>query len=138
LRLPEDSDLWTNLRQFSERFEHWHDLAVRAELPEEALQMPLERQREVIRVVQEALWNSRRHSGSDQARLTGSLDPVAGLVFLDVSDGGRGIEASRLEKGQGIATMEARAERLHGNLRIHNDTTDGFKINLEFPIDADR
>ncbi|MEA3412945.1 MAG: histidine kinase [Pseudomonadota bacterium] len=136
LRLPGDSDLWTNLKQFSERFEHWHDLSVRTELPEEALPLPLDRQREVIRVVQEALWNARRHSGSNQARLTGGLDPVNGRVTLEVSDGGAGAEASRLGSGQGIATMEARAGRLDGHLRIHNDTRDGLTIKLEFPVDA--
>jgi len=137
LRLPEDSDLWVNLKQFSDRFEHWHDLGVRTELPEQPLRIPLVRQREVIRVVQEALWNSRRHSGSDQARLAGSLDPVSGKISINISDGGVGTEASRLGNGQGIATMQARAERLRGNLRIHYDGRDGVDINLEVPIDAE-
>ncbi|MCG6868855.1 MAG: hypothetical protein LJE91_09045 [Gammaproteobacteria bacterium] len=48
-----------------------------------------------------------------------------------------GTEASRLGNGQGIATMEARTERLRGKLRIHNDGRDGVDINLEFPIDAE-
>jgi signal transduction histidine kinase len=88
-------------------------------------------------VVQEVLCNSRRHSGSDQARLAGSLDPASGKVSINISDGGLGTEASRLGNGQGIATMKARAERLRGNLRIHNDGRNGVDINLEFPVDAE-
>lgn len=137
LRLPEDSDLWANLKAFSERFEHWHDLTVRTALPEEPLRIPLDRQREVIGVVQEALWNSRRHSGSEQARLAGRIDPGTGHARIDICDGGAGAGMPDLGRGQGIATMEARAERLQGRLGIDSNPRDGLTIRLEFPVDAD-
>jgi len=136
LRLPEDSDLWQNLRQFLERFQHWHDLVVDSHLPQEMLHLPLDRQREVIRIVQEALWNARRHSGSSKTVITGNYDDASGQVMLDISDSGSGADTSQLHKGQGIATMQARAERLNGSLRTRNEPNAGFRLELEFPVNA--
>jgi len=136
LRLPEDSDLWQNLRQFLERFQHWHDLEIDSHLPQEMLHLPLDRQREVIRIVQEALWNVRRHSGSSKTVISGNYDDAFGQVMLDISDSGSGADTSQLHKGQGMATMQARAERLDGSLRTRNEPNTGFRLELEFPVNA--
>ena len=136
LRLPEDSDIWQNLRMFTERFQHWHDLDIHTSLPTGSLSLPLDCQREVIRVVQEALWNARRHSGSAESALAVTLDDLNGTIKIAITDHGDGAERSQLQQGQGLATMQARAERLDGKLSIHNDRGSGFRVELEFPAYA--
>jgi len=61
LRFPEDNQLWKSLNEFAIAFERWHELEVSIELPTSELSQPLELQREVLRIVQEMLWNTLRH-----------------------------------------------------------------------------
>jgi signal transduction histidine kinase len=131
LRLPDNGDLWANLKDFSERFERWHDLRVHTELPETPLALPLPRQREVIRIVQEALWNACKHSGSRSARLSGRHEPDSGRILVEVADGGKGGDPESLERGQGVATMRDRATRLRGNLTISPNSDRGLTVTLE-------
>lgn len=134
LRLPEQNQLWKSLEQFSIAFERWHELEISTRLPETALSLSLELQREVLRIVQEMLWNTLRHSGVNQAQLTGEYDPQQGRVRVQVSDQGRGADPAAIERGQGIATMRSRAARLGGGLSLRPETPHGMSITLEFPI----
>ena len=133
LRMPADRDLWQNLGEFAERYEHWHDMTVHYGLPKAALAIPLERQREVIGVVQEALWNVHKHSGVAEARVDGRYAADTGRVRIAVSDAGRGAALDLLGRGQGIATMRSRAARLGGELRVQSPDSGGFLVELEFP-----
>jgi signal transduction histidine kinase len=64
------------------------------------------------------------------------LDDLTGTIKIAISDHGDGAERSTLQKGQGLATMQARAERLDGKLSIHNYRGSGFRVELEFPAYA--
>jgi len=87
----------------------------------------------VLRIVQEMLWNTLRHSGVHQARLTGDYDQVKNLVRIQVSDLGSGSDAASIERGQGMATMRSRAARLNGHLSVHTEAEKGLSTTLEFP-----
>jgi len=133
LRLPEDNQLWKSLEEFTIAFERWHELEIATRLPSDELSLPLELQREVLRIVQEMLWNALRHSGVNRAQLTGDYDQGKNLVRVQVSDLGSGADVASIERGQGMATMRNRAARLDGRLRVHTEAEKGLCIALEFP-----
>ncbi len=133
LRLPDGQSLWSNLRDFCVSFERWHELEVISDLPEQALPLAQDGQREVLRIVQELLWNIRRHSGVDQARLQGRCIG-ADRVRIVVGDLGRGADGETLQRGQGVATMRSRAARLDGTVSFDTMSGQGLTVSLEFPI----
>ncbi len=135
LQIPEENGLWTNLRDFAARFEQWHGFPVTVHLPEQHLALPPSQQREVLRIVQEALWNARRHSGAKKANLRGSRGDD-GTLHIEIEDHGHGYAEGELETGQGIATMHSRARRLGGALVIEAAVPRGVRVFLEFPSHA--
>jgi len=133
LRLPAEGHLWQNLDEFTRSFERWHELEISTHLPADDVELPLQRQREILRIVQEALWNTRKYSGGDQAVITGEYDESANNIHISIADSGIGAGPETLEQGQGIATMKNRAMHLGGNLTVKQPQDGGLQINLEFP-----
>lgn len=81
----------------------------------------------LFRVLQEALTNIHRHSGSQTAEIGLEIDDFE--VSLQVRDHGRGIPPELLERfqktggetGVGLAGMRERMHELGGRLEIHSD-----------------
>src|SRR5204862_3347313 len=79
----------------------------------------------VFRIVQEALTNIQRHSGSTVARIR--LEAEGDHLHLEVEDEGRGMPP-HLRDGQrifaaygvGIAGMHERARELGGSMRVES------------------
>ncbi len=86
---------------------------------------------ELLRVVQEALTNVRRHSGARRARvaLTSSKDTVR----VEVSDDGRGFDPEALPPGVGTLGMRERALALGGRLEIESEPGSGTTVRFEAP-----
>jgi signal transduction histidine kinase len=93
----------------------------------------------LFRVVQEALTNIHRHSGSPTADIT--LFKDASRVTLRVTDHGRGMPPGTLGKegdakafiGVGIAGMQERIRQLEGLLKIESGDS-GTRITVMLPI----
>jgi DNA-binding LacI/PurR family transcriptional regulator/signal transduction histidine kinase len=79
-----------------------------------------ERALQVYRIVQEALTNALRHSGSArvEVRLYQSGPPGERVLVAEVSDRGRGLPAVVPADGMGLRIMRYRAERAGAELRI--------------------
>jgi signal transduction histidine kinase len=92
----------------------------------------------LFRVVQEALTNVHRHSGSPRAHVQLRAQP-AGLQ-LDVEDTGHGIAAERLGDletgrrtvGVGISGMRERLRQLGGELTIRSSSA-GTQVHVTLP-----
>ncbi|MCK5923502.1 MAG: hypothetical protein KAG66_21380, partial [Methylococcales bacterium] len=132
LQIPDGSDLWDNLRDFSGRFEQWHHFRVNLDLPSETLTLTISQQREILRIVQESLWNVRVHSGTSEASLSGHYSPGE-KIQIQISDKGRKLGMHSFAYGQGIAIMKNRIERLHGTLSIEPSNPRGVLVSIEFP-----
>ncbi|WP_284305759.1 sensor histidine kinase [Mobilicoccus caccae] len=86
----------------------------------------------MIRVVQEALTNVRKHSGARSARVRIESEP--GSVLFVVEDDGRGFDAADLtEERYGLATMTERTQLLDGWLTIDSSPGHGTRIVLGVP-----
>jgi PAS domain S-box-containing protein len=88
--------------------------------------------REVVRIVQEALANARRHAQPRRVRVSLSLD--GDLARVEVSDDGRGFDAARPGVGMGRQSMRHRARELGGELKIESAPGSGTRVRLEAPV----
>jgi signal transduction histidine kinase len=91
------------------------------------------RDRELLRVAQEALHNALRHSGARRVRVRLARGAGAGVV-LEVSDDGAGFDPADAElrsRRLGLTSMEERAVRLGGRLEIRSAPGAGTTVRLE-------
>jgi len=87
----------------------------------------------IMRIVQEAITNSIKHSGSKKMTLaTGVVDNT---IYIDIIDYGKGFDVSDdSETGsRGIKNMRYRASQLNGSLQF-SSSNDGVMMRLILPI----
>lgn len=88
----------------------------------------------VYRVLQEAVSNVARHSGSDRAwvRLRCDTD----VLNLEVEDHGKGLDPDGSPRGLGLVAMRERAELLGGALEFLRPREGGTLVRLTVPLPA--
>lgn len=88
---------------------------------------------QLIRIVQEALTNVRKHARAAHARL--QLTAPDGCLRVTVADDGCGFEASAVGRGHfGLHTMRERAESVGGGCAILSTPGAGTHIELWLPV----
>jgi signal transduction histidine kinase len=111
------------------------DIALDA--PEEALRaLPPSTEVQLLRIVQEALSNTRKHAAARQATV-GIATENAALV-VTVADDGRGFDAAALGPGEfpgvGLSSMRERAEAIGGSLAVESAAGTGTTIAVRVPL----
>ena len=90
----------------------------------------------LLRAVQEALANVRKHSNATLVTVT--LSYFDDLVVLDVQDNGAGpsasAAASALSGGFGLQAMRERVDQLHGSLLLESTPGEGTTLVVEIPV----
>lgn len=87
----------------------------------------------VYRVVQEALNNARKHSGTDT--MTIDVTQADGELQLDVRDSGCGFHlASARKRGFGLVGMVQRVQLLGGRCCIESEPNAGTRISVRLPL----
>jgi PAS domain S-box-containing protein len=137
--LLDEKGLSTALESYVQGFEERSGIKTRLELPQADLErLPAEIELAIYRIVQEALTNVHRHSGSATAtvRLVRSSDEVR----LEIVDQGRGIPleqraslATDASKGVGLRAIRERIAQLGGTLELRTDPS-GTAISLKLPV----
>jgi len=89
----------------------------------------------VYRILQEALNNVARHSGSKWATVRVHYAPDQ--LRLEVEDHGAGLRPTAGHTGLGLVAMRERAELLKGDLRLQNVPQGGTLVSLKVPISHD-
>jgi signal transduction histidine kinase len=91
----------------------------------------------VYRILQEALNNVARHSGSKRAAVRVHYEPDH--LRLEVEDRGKGIPSNPPpgRNGLGLVAMRERAELVHGKLKLQGVPQGGTLVWLEVPISHD-
>jgi len=98
--------------------------------------LPVERARELVLFLKEALANARRHApgAAVEVRL---LWESAGLRLL-VSDEGPGFDPAKHPAGHGLGNLARRARHLGGECRIESAPGAGTQVELSAPYAAKR
>lgn len=100
------------------------------EVDGESTQLPTVLEVVLLRAVQEALTNVRRHAGAAQVRVTLRVDE--GRATLRVADDGVGFAPGATE-GFGLRGMRARARQVGGTLTVGRGEEGGTVVELEVP-----
>jgi signal transduction histidine kinase len=93
--------------------------------------LPPDAPHELYRICQEALTNAIRHSGG--TRLVIQMETQTDRVDLVVSDDGSGMRPRSRTGGLGLASMQSRASRLGGIMRIERTPGGGTTIRVSIP-----
>ncbi len=90
-----------------------------------------------FRIVQEALNNAAKHSGSKSAEVEMLFAPDT--LTVNIKDFGHGMTQNRSpqSRGLGLIAMRERAELLAGKLEINSVPTAGTTVTLSVPIHRD-
>ncbi len=100
-------------------------------------QLPEGMQMEMIRIIQEALCNVRKHSKAHTVRVMMRND-AQGRCSVLIEDDGTGIvkrpRKSAAGEHIGLSIMEERAKRMGGELRIESEPGEGTRVMLTFQI----
>jgi signal transduction histidine kinase len=86
---------------------------------------------EVVRVLQEALANVRRHSGAGRAVVT--LGTVNGEILVEIEDDGRGF-GPETSYGMGLTGMRERVLALGGELEVEGRKGVGTRVFLRVRV----
>lgn len=91
--------------------------------------LPEKTGKELLRIVQEALANARRHSGARRVSV------VAGAsrdnLWIEVSDDGRGFDSEAVSAGLETRGMRERTRTLGGQLKIMSKPGEGTRVRFE-------
>jgi PAS domain S-box-containing protein len=95
---------------------------------------------QLLRVIQEALTNSRKHSGAHTLRVCVELDGKK--AYITITDDGHGFDTSRLEGSDGshfgLIFMRERMEQIGGSMKIDSIPGSGTVLKLDVPIRKQR
>jgi signal transduction histidine kinase len=87
---------------------------------------------ELLRIVQEALANARRHSGARSVLVSLRAEGDE-LLVAEVTDDGRGFEPDA-SPGVGLRSMQERAISLGGELTIESEPGKGTRVRVQMPM----
>lgn len=91
---------------------------------------------QLIRVVQEALSNVRKHARAAHASVR--LERADGIARLIIEDDGQGFDPARLVGVQGLRfgmqSMRERVESVGGNMAVRSEPGAGTQITVQVPI----
>jgi PAS domain S-box-containing protein len=86
---------------------------------------------QVLRIIQEALTNARRHSGAKSVVVNVGME--GSDLIAEISDGGRGFRP-QTASGVGLSSMRERAAAIGGKLEIESEVGHGTRVWLRVPI----
>src|SRR5579863_3584298 len=103
-----------------------------------SLRFPSAIELQLLRIVQEALANVRKHAQARHAEVV--LEVRDGVPSLTVADDGVGFHPGELGRSEfprfGLATMRERAESIGGKFEISSSSDGGTRIQLVLPVPA--
>jgi signal transduction histidine kinase len=133
-----DVPLGKALAEYLERWRHQSGVEVEAQgLEDEGLVLGAMAELQVMRIVQEALANVRKHAHASRVRVVFERDRQR--VVATVTDDGRGFEPENISRRGfprfGLATMRERAESVGALLRVDSGPSGGTRVRVELPVD---
>ncbi|MDQ4127161.1 MAG: PAS domain-containing protein [Actinomycetota bacterium] len=87
---------------------------------------------ELLRILQEALTNARRHSGARHVEVR--LQTEGGTLLAEVADDGRGFDSVAARRGVGLVGMRERVEAVGGEIEVTSQPGEGTKVTVRVPL----
>jgi signal transduction histidine kinase len=137
-RMLDDFGLRPALEWHVSRFGNQTKIAVELDIALPAQRLPSVLETTVYRIIQEALTNIARHSGSPTAVVTVAADDHA--LHVEISDRGKGFDTDAALAKHNSIGLAGLAERVHlagGTLELFSRAGQGTRIHAEFPLSAE-
>lgn len=103
-----------------------------------AVNLPVEYERQVLRIVQEGLANVRKHSGADMVRILLNQVHDARRVLIEDDGVGMSLIPDEMDNHFGLSIMQERAGSIGATLQLESEPGDGTRIILTLPIMQDK
>jgi signal transduction histidine kinase len=137
-----DHPFFATLREFLRRYTRQYNLPVELSVPPELEQqgVPQTAAIQLLRIIQEALSNVRKHARATSARLAFTV--TGGLLQITLCDDGQGFEPAAVAVGQaggfGLRSMRERAEELGGCLGVTSHPGQGTQLIVKVPVSREQ
>jgi nitrate/nitrite-specific signal transduction histidine kinase len=123
------------LQDYLEEYRTTYKINVHLEAQDEVVEFTSEVASQVLRIIQEALTNVRKHAGASQVLI--HCQKEGSLVAISIQDDGRGfsLERSAGERRQsyGLQIMKERAESVGGSLELYSQPGKGTRVTIRVP-----
>lgn len=103
-------------------------MTVHLSLNEAPVRLAAETEAELLRIVQEAVANARKHAHAGNLWVTCTVDPPG--ASISVEDDGLGLPGLLDEGGHGLAIMQERATRIRASVSIEPRHPRGTRVSL--------
>jgi PAS domain S-box-containing protein len=90
---------------------------------------------DILRVLQEALTNARRHSGAGSVEVRLRMENQE--VLAEVVDDGRGFDPASVRAGVGLSAMRERIEGLGGKIEVRSRPGEGTTVTVRVHLGSD-
>lgn len=130
---PAEGDFSVWLERTYSEFREGSEIDLEASLAP-SVDLPLEVQYQMQRIVQEALGNVRKHSGASKVLVRWRVDPP--WLLLSVSDDGCGFDPADVPpiSRHGIRIMRERADLLGAEFQIVSRSEEGTEVVVRLPL----
>jgi signal transduction histidine kinase len=128
------SDLALRMRRFASDVFTTRNIKFNLREPDEEqdIRLGANMRREVFLIFKESVNNMVRHSGCTEANIDFQI--ADRRLSLEVSDNGKGFDASQVADGHGLMSMRDRAQDIGGKLEIRSNPGGGTAVSLEIPL----
>jgi signal transduction histidine kinase len=109
-----------------------HEREIRLVLEGFPVSLPAKESVELLRILQEALANVRRHSEARNVEVGLRMDDEA--IVIEVADDGRGFDPGSARAGVGLSAMRERVEGLGGKIEVRSRPGEGTKVTVMVPV----
>ncbi|MDE3095369.1 MAG: GAF domain-containing sensor histidine kinase [Chloroflexota bacterium] len=128
-----------SLQQYLQKFGRQAGIEARLLAPTDvAADLAPEAEIQLLRVVQEALTNVRKHAGATSAIVR--VENEDQHLRISIEDDGRGFDASRIDRAEGrsfgLRSMKERVERAGGRLSVASSPGAGTQIIVLLPLQS--
>jgi signal transduction histidine kinase len=129
---PEGTSTIEAIQAYAEEFSQVAGLAVQVALDNDVPEVGAKTRVELLRVIQEALNNIRKHARA--ARVLLDIHPLDGGVRVVIEDDGTGFGVDQTFEGHfGLQIMRERAESVGGSLQVRSETQAGTQVAVWVP-----
>lgn len=86
----------------------------------------------VYRIIQEAVNNAVKYAQANQ--ITVHLKEENAVLFLNISDNGKGFSIAEVDQGNGLNNMQKRASEIGAEIKIESKENQGTTVFIKYPI----
>jgi signal transduction histidine kinase len=130
--LLENAPLTEALKQYTQRWQQENQVLVKLTCTEEIPSLHPQLEVSVLRIIQEALTNVRKHAQASRVNIT--LSYLGDLILLDVQDNGIGLPAERKLGSFGLQSILERVEALGGTFNLESEHSQGTTLAISLPV----